>query len=128
MIKSFACYDTLSTEDVEVFEKGLIQWATLAKGKKAIMLFDLDTLNPIYEKLVENPAVSSKYEHELFLGYHNSKLVNRNHLFTPNLQINWSHVAFSEQKCVLRSITDKNKKVIYEAPEKWADCELWYGY
>lgn len=128
MIKSFACYDTLSTEDVEVFEKGLIQWATLAKGKKAIMLFDLDTLNQIYEKLVENPAVSSKYEHELFLGYHNSKLVNRNHLFTPNLQINWSHVAFSEQKCVLRSITDKNKKVIYEAPERWADCELWYGY
>lgn len=128
MIKSFACYDTLSAENVDVFEKGLIQWATLAKGKNAIMLFDLDTLNPIYEKLVENPAVSSKYEQELFLGYQNRKLVNRNHLFTPNLQINWSRVAFSEQKCVLLSITDGNKKVIYEAPKKWADCELWYGY
>ena len=77
MIKGFACYDTLSTEDVDVFEKGLIQWATRIKEKKAIMLFDLDTLKPIYEKLVRNSSVAFKYEHELFLGYHNKKLVNR---------------------------------------------------
>ena len=104
-------YPKFSIEDVEKFERRMVNWCSYGCTKGVSMLiFDKEDLkvNGTLETLHENNLPYQK-------------------LVLPQITLAYTHVQGTDM-CIMYKIWDnQTQKVIYKMPSRWDGTELWLG-